>query len=310
METNNQEIDLVYLFRKIKNLCTRINISIFRLMQMILKNILWLTALVVTLAVVGYFIEKNTPQLKSSELIVSPNFQSNDYLYERINTLNKNKSSFLAKYPALAAIKSIKIEQIENYYDLINKDFQAFKTLTDNGRYLSNFIEEKSIEKDFRYHKIKIISTDEVSAQQLVEQFLKMLNEEPYIEAKRQSGLMALKERKNQLEVSITHINKLLERLGQENSIQKTSDLNVNTYAQLHEVIELKEKYSAEISRLNVQIIEGEKTIYPISEVIGAKYKPFILLRLPYLLPIASLLLLLFGYRVKRFYQKYALLTK
>lgn len=309
MEKNTQEIDLIYLYRKIKHICTKINFSIFRLMQLVIKNIILLTIVVVSMFFVGYLIEKKQPKLKLSELIVSPNFQSNDYLYERIENFDQNKKIFSEKYPTLCAIKKIKIKKIENYYDLVNKDLEVFKTLTDHGRNFKNFIEEKTIEKDFRYHKIEIISTDTEDTKKVIADFFEMLNNAPYIETKRKRALDALIERRNQLQLSIVHINNLLERLGDEKHLQKSSELNVNTYAQLHEVIELKEKYSVEISRLNTQIIEGEKTIYPVSEIIGADYNPFILYKLRYLLPTIGVFLLFLGYRIKRFYKKYALLA-
>lgn len=309
MERNNQEIDLLYLVQKIKEFFTRINLSIFRLMQVICKNWIWLTAVVVSTFAIGYFVEKQSPKLQITEMIVSPNFQSNDYLYERIEVLKGNKYVFTDKYPSFSAIKSMKIEQIENYYDLLNKDIEAFKALTNNGYQLNNVLKDGKFEKDFRYHKIKIVAKDEVDANVLYNEFIAFLNNDPYLEQKRIAGLNNLKEKRQQLAVSIEYINNLLKKLGNEETT-KTSDLNVNTYAQLHEVIELKEKYGAEITRLDTQIIEGEQTIFPVSKTVGIPHEPFILLRYSFLFPFVSLMILYLGYRTRKFYKKYAQLAK
>ena len=209
MERNNQEIDLLYLVQKIKEFFTRINLSIFRLMQVICKNWIWLTAVVVGTFAIGYFVEKQSPKLQITEMIVSPNFQSNDYLYERIEVLKGNKYVFTDKYPSFSAIKSMKIEQIENYYDLLNKDIEAFKALTNNGYQLNNVLKDGKFEKDFRYHKIKIVAKDEVDANVLYNEFIAFLNNDPYLEQKRIAGLNNLKEKRQQLAVSIEYINNL-----------------------------------------------------------------------------------------------------
>ena len=85
--SENQEVDLSQISKKIGSLFEEISNSIFKGILFIKKNIIAIGLLFILGAVLGFYLDKNF-KMYDNQLIVSPNFDTVDYLYSKINLIN------------------------------------------------------------------------------------------------------------------------------------------------------------------------------------------------------------------------------
>ena len=102
---STEEVDLGYLFRKVGNFFRRIVKLLFLVISFFKKYIVVTSILIVAGAVIGYFLDKNGQDKIEYEnrVIVIPNFESVDYLYESVDEWNakikSGDSVYLKCYP-------------------------------------------------------------------------------------------------------------------------------------------------------------------------------------------------------------------
>lgn len=190
--TNNSssdEIDLGQLFQMIGraferffNFIASIFKGLFHVLIMVLlflqRNFIVLSAAVILGGVGGYFIDKNLPEKYISKMVVEPNFNSVQQLYNNIdfyNDLAKAQDSVTLATSLniteneAASIKGISVDsysdenqKIELFDDFIkNLDTTTIKTI-DFENYLQNF---NSL--DARFHQISVVSMDNRVAKKL-----------------------------------------------------------------------------------------------------------------------------------------------
>ena len=87
----DQEIDLVQVFKKIGNFFERINTGIFNCIQFFIKKAIIISILLVIGVGLGIYLDKTKKTYRSSN-IVMPNFESTDYLYSKINLIESKIS--------------------------------------------------------------------------------------------------------------------------------------------------------------------------------------------------------------------------
>src|SRR3990167_6143990 len=83
----DQEIDLSQISRKIGNFFEWISERIFLGLMFFIKNKIIVAILLVLGISTGWYLDK-TQKNYNHQIIVTPNFGSNDYLYSKINLLN------------------------------------------------------------------------------------------------------------------------------------------------------------------------------------------------------------------------------
>lgn len=190
-QNNNtsDEIDLGQLFNAIGraferffNFIGNIFKGIFHIIVLLLlfvrRNIIVLAGALVLGVVGGYFLDKNTPDMYVSKMVVEPNFNSVQQLYNNIefyNDLAKAQDSTtlataldITEHEAgsineiFADSYSDENQKIELFDDFIkNLDTTTIKTI-DFNNYLENF---NSL--DARFHRISVVSTDNTVAKKL-----------------------------------------------------------------------------------------------------------------------------------------------
>ena len=130
----DDEIDLSLLFKAIKNFFKNILKGIINIFSFFYRHKFVLIGLIVLGAILGYFYEKSIEKTYTNDLLVSPNFSSTDYVYTKIDVLDKKmqvqdtlflKNIFGENYEQ---IKSIEIKPVIDINNLIsqygaNEDF-------------------------------------------------------------------------------------------------------------------------------------------------------------------------------------------
>ena len=82
-ENNNQEIDLVYLFKKIGEFFRSVCFFLVRLLKFIYRNKLLVICFIIIGIILGLILDQKDSNKYKTEIIVVPNFESVDLLYQK-----------------------------------------------------------------------------------------------------------------------------------------------------------------------------------------------------------------------------------
>lgn len=298
----SQEIDLVYLSRKIRNSIRNFNLSLFRFFRFLYRKKFIILGLLFVGFITGFVIDKLLPVVYKSEIVVAPNFQSTDYLYSKIYLLNDESH----KKGVYKGLLSVKVKEIADIYNLLeSNNLEVVKIITDGGKSLENLLNEETFARNYRYHLITFKTTDKEVTNQVIKTLINDLNSSPYFTERGKLELQNIRLRREQLAKSIEQINGILNKLGSGENFESKSNLNINTYDQLNAVIDLKDYYTKEIISLDTEIIESEKIIYPISISMNIIDNSSLKNKWKFVVPLLFILLFLLYAHFVRFYNKY-----
>lgn len=293
MSTNTnheqEEIDLGQLFGKIGNFFSSITTSIFKGILFIQKNIIILIALVVVGSGLGYYLDSET-KVYNHEVIVSPNFGSVDYLYNKINLINariKQRDISFLKSIGIAEpknISKISIKPVIDIYSFVNENrgttannaqntqnFELVKLLSEDGD-INKVIKDSLTSRNYGHHKILIVTDGFTTSKQTIDPILTYLNESSFYNEFQKAFINNINIKMQQNQVVINQIDALLNQFSNSSNNQKNDKLvyyNENT--QLNGIIDQKNNLIGEIGNLKTQLITTSKIILDKSRVINVK---------------------------------------
>ncbi len=287
---NNQEIDLIYLFKKIKAFFKSIGYSIYTFFNFLYAKKIIILSIAFMSVVIGYGIDRMNSKKLKTELIVTPNFQSIDYLYSEVDNFKSNNNEGIFK-----DLISIKVEPIEDFYGFMqDKDnLETFKIMAENGINKNKIINDKSLSKNYKNHVITITTKDGKNTEKIVSNVMKVLNQKKYYADRQKVERANLIESRKQSLISINQINQILNQIGTGNLQQTSNDISINSYDKLSDLLNAKTHYLKEIKKIDVKLIETQYIIYTIDQSNNLKDIPPLYLRFMFLLPIASVIIFL-----------------
>lgn len=306
-ENNSQEIDLIFLAKKIKKFFLSIGFSILRLINFIIRKKVIVIILFILGISLGVYFDKKSKNNFKTEVVVVPNFDSVDLLYSEVENFKSNLNSNKSKYDFLNDVVDLRIESIENINSILtDKDnLEIFKVLTSNGQDLSKILKNEEFKKNYKYHLITLKTNSSANSQKIIDFLLNTINSKPYY---KQRSALAIKNQTNakqQAEKSIEQINKILENLGNGSVSVVGKDLNINSYDQLSNVIEMKDYYMKKLAEINTKLIEYKSTIYPVNTSFNNKIHQKIYEKMVVVLPLFLIGFYLFLSYIKYLYVKY-----
>ena len=301
-ENNSQEIDLVYLAKKIKGFFLSIGFSILRLINFIIRNKIIVISLFILGIAFGIYFDIKSKNNFKTEVVVVPNFDSVDLLYGEVENFKSNLNSNKLKYDFLNDVVDIKVESIENISSvLVDKDnLEIVKVLTSNGQDLSKILKDDVYKKNYKYHLITLKTSSSKNSQKIIDFLLNTINSKPYFKQRSSLAFKNQTSAKQQAEKSIEQINKILENLGNGSVSVVGKDLNINSYDQLSNIIEMKDYYMKKLADINIKLIEYKSTIYPVNTSFNNKIHQKIYEKMVFVLP-----LFLIGFYLLLSYLKY-----
>jgi hypothetical protein len=109
--TTDDEIDLSVVFKAIKDFLLSIVKGILGIFNFYYKHKFILLGIVILGAVLGYFYEQNVKKTYTNDLLVIPNYGSADYIYTKVEALNKklkipNMAFIMLRRKFLMALKT------------------------------------------------------------------------------------------------------------------------------------------------------------------------------------------------------------
>ncbi len=313
MEKNksSEEIDLGYLFRKSNDFLKSIVRSFFLIIAFFKRHAIVLIVIIAVGFAFGFYKDYNAVEVYNNKLIIIPNFQSVDYLYDKVDAINSKikigdsvylKSIVGKQYREL---KSIKLEPIVDIYNFLsnkdNRNFDVFRALTEK-KDISEFLEDMSTSKYYKYHSMDILIKGDTSSEKIVKDLIAFLNQNEHF-----AEYQDIFKNSNQLEIS-EHYKMLaqVDSLVSSSSAVSGSNANIaiNNTTNLFSLIQQKREILKEIVQLKMQQVDYSAPIREVSANYNLETKRFLnisnKIRFPILLVLAFCGVYLFLYLLRK----------
>lgn len=314
----NPEIDLLTVFGRIGDFFEWINTLLFRIIRFFVKNAIVVVILVIVGAGVGKYLD-SIQKTYNSRIIVSPNFESTDYLYSKIDLLAskiKLQDTLFLKSIGIQnplQINSLSVEPIVNVNDLVNEDdkqFQLLQLMKENEG-LKTIVKDTTLRKYYNFHTIKINANGIIAEQQTIDPILKFLNTSLYYDAFKKINSQNIQNNIKSKEATILQIDGILNKFSSGNQSQSSNEKLVyySENLNLDAVIKTKDSLSGQIDKLKIEQYNTSKTIKEKGMVLNAKNSKTLKAKLIFILPLVFVGLFVFFSFFFSFYKKQSLKT-
>lgn len=311
--SDNQEIDLSEISKKIGGFFEDISTRIFKGILFLKRNIIVIAILFVIGVVLGIYLDK-TSKSYDHQVIVTPNFGSIDYLYSKVELINskieEKDTLFLKDVLGLKEpkkFKKIAIEPINDVYKFIeNRDenFEFIKLLAEGGD-IKKIITEKVTSKNYPFHAISFSTSALTSEKHTVEPILKYLNDSDYYSKIQKEYVNNIKVKIVANDSIISQINGFLNTLSNKGNKSQSSNLvYINENTQLNDVIKTKDELVNDQGRRRIELINTDKIIKQISVTLNIKNIKSINGKLKLVLPFLFIFLFIGITILRSFYRR------
>ena len=312
--TEDQEIDLTQISKKIRSFFDKINALIFDSIQFFIKNAIVILILVVVGIGIGLFLD-HTQKSYDSQIIVTPNFGSTDYLYSKIDLIqskiNEGDTVFLKEMVGIdkpKELKKIEIKPITDVYKFIEnktENFELIKLLSADGD-INKILEDKLTSKNYTFHTIALKTNGLTNDKTTIQPLLNYLNKSDYFTKIQKISIKNVEIKMSQNDTIISQINKVLNGFSNMvNGAQKSDKLvyyNENT--QLNDVIKTKDNLINEQGIRRISLAGFDKIVKDNSFILNVESKNTINGKLKLVLPILFLLIFILIHFFIAFYRK------
>ncbi|MEX0997204.1 MAG: hypothetical protein WDZ45_09175 [Flavobacteriaceae bacterium] len=184
-KNQSEEIDLGYLFKKINQFFKSVVIILFHVIAFFLKYKYVVLGLIIIGVAYGYYKDATSEPILNNEVIVIPNFESVDYLYDKVEALNAKieaedtlylKTILGSNHRKLRKIEIEPIVDIYNFAAQSRENIDVFRILFQNQE-LAEFVEDITTSKYYKYHRINFIIKGEEQSSLIVENLLAYFND-------------------------------------------------------------------------------------------------------------------------------------
>jgi hypothetical protein len=188
MSTNSQdqEIDLGLVAKGIKNFFQGIINSFFDFIFFLKKKILLVISLFVIGLVLGYFLDKSSSY--TQDILVIPNFESNEYLYKKIDFLNsriiEKDTSFFTSIGVSNSdnINKIEIKAVNGVFQFVNQggetkqNFELIKLMAEDGN-IEEIVKSDATSRNYYLHNITFKTSEKITQKDVIDPILKYLQD-------------------------------------------------------------------------------------------------------------------------------------
>ncbi len=283
-ETNNledQEIDLSQISKKIGDFFQGLNAFLFKCIQFFIKNGIVILILGVVGFGLGLFLDK-TQKNYENQIIVTPNFESTDYLYSKIDLIEskikEGDTVFLKEVVGIRRPKQIKkivISPIIDVYKFIEnkpENFELIKLMVTDGD-IKKTVEDNLTSKNYKFHKVSFLTENLTNNKETVQPLLHFLNDTDFYKKVQKEVLNNIQIKMVQNDSIISQINGVLNGFSNRMNGATKSDKLVyyNENTQLNDIIKTKEILINEQGNHRVNLIGLDKVVKENSITINSK---------------------------------------
>jgi hypothetical protein len=311
---DDQEIDLTQISKKIGLAFENFASFIFKGFLFLKRNIIAIGILFVLGAVLGFYLDKEI-KIYNNQIIVSPNFDSNDYLYAKIDLIsskiNENDTLFLKEVVGIKEpnkLKKISIKPISDVYKFIEnkpENFELIKLMAENGD-IKKIIEDNLTSKNYPYHHITYTTENLTSDEKTVQPLMYFLNHSEYYSIVKKESVSNLNIKIKENDSIISQINNILNGFSKNVKGSGSSDKLVyyNENTQLNDVIKTKDELIQEQGYLRLKLLKIDRIVKGISVTLNIKNNDELNGKMKLFLPILFILMFIFAGLLKSYYKK------
>jgi hypothetical protein len=310
--SDNQEIDLGQVSKKIGQTYQNFLVWIFRGILFVKRNFILLVVLFIVGAALGFYLDKKVASY-DHQIIISPNFGSTDYVYAKIDLLqskiNENDTTFLKEIGIKDSKKFGKISVmpiIDVYKFISNKteNFDLIKLLAEDGN-IDKIVENKLTSKNYPFHVVSFSTSKISSEEKTVNPILNYLNDSQYYKALQKEYLNNIQLKMRANDSIINQIDALMNQFKKTASGSSKSDKLVyyNENTQLNEVIKTKDNLVREQGLLRIDLISLDKVVKDNSVILNSKDTKGTNGKMKFLIPFFFLILFMTVKGFIRFYK-------
>lgn len=303
MSTNSQEqeIDLSQIGKSISKLFQKGINSCFDLLFFIQKKLIIVFVLLVIGGGLGFYLDKEPNY--TSDVVVIPNFGSNEYLYSKVNLMSlklKEKDQAFFTKIGIKNIKdfiSIEIQPVNGIYNFINKEeqknnFDFIKLMAEDGD-IERVLQDKTTSKNYYLHGLNIKTAIVYNQKDLIDPILNFLQQSEYFLKLQKIQQYNLEEKLAANKSIIAQIDQIVLSLNQ----NKTgSGVSISENTGLSDLIQKKDYLILENQKLATNRLEFEKIIKDQDIVLNQMNTSGANNKMKFILPLLFVLFYLLGY--------------
>ncbi|WP_291275192.1 hypothetical protein [Flavobacterium sp.] len=306
----DQELDLTQIGQGIKNFFQNILNRCFDLIFFFLKKKFIIMILFMLGVVGGYFLDKG--KLYEHSIAVIPNFGSNDYLYNQIDFLDKKLAEKDTLFFNSIGIKnsknilSFEVEATQQIYNFItdrergNQNLELIKLMAEDGD-IDKILKDELTSKQYYLQNIIITTKGKFKREQLVDPFLKYLNNSSFFLKQKETNQENVKEKIALNDSLIKQIDGIIQVLSKNNS---SSSITISEKSSVAELIDKKDKLIQESQYLKLNNNIYDKVIKDESVSMNNLNKTSIFLKMKVILPLLLIFIYLLFYSFSQLYKQ------
>lgn len=279
--TGEKEIDLFEMKDNFGSLTSGITKRAVQFISFFINN----RKKIILLFVIGIVLGIGADYLTKSyttQVIVTPNFGSNDYLYSKVDLINSKivqgdtvflKNVVGIKEPKKVAEVTVKpITDIYRFIENRPNNFELIRLMSEDAD-IKKIIEDKVTSKNYPYHEILIITSKPTTKDKVVAPILNFVNQSDYFKKLQAINIQNVKNKVQANDLIIKQIDGVLNGFSNEvNGNQKSDKLvyfNENT--QLNDIIKSKNDLVIEQGNHKIELVNFEKIIKEINTSLNLK---------------------------------------
>ena len=310
----DQEIDLSEISKRVGGFFQKLNTLIFNCIRFLIKNKFIIATLFIAGIVIGSYFDK-TNKVYDNQIIVTPNFESTDFLYSRIDLLQskilENDTLFLKSIGIQEPkfLSKIEVKPIIDVYKFINKNneqnFELLKLMAEDGE-IKKIVEEKITSKNYESHIITFRTRTVTSLKKTIEPILKFINNNDYYRKMQKQEINNIQIKIKENEIIIAQINGFLNSFSNNVNGSAKSDklIYYNENTQLNDVINTKSRLIAEQGDLRSNLVGYDKIVKDNNTTINIENTKLINGKLKIILPVFLILIFVFIHFFINFYKR------
>ena len=271
----NEELDIIFLMKKIKLALLSILLQIFRGTKIFLMGWKQLLLIVLTGVLLGYFqTDNDKPNAKEATLLVKINFDAGNYVYDAVDLINlkiiSEDTEFFTQELKLNAdekLDEVSISPVIDIKDIMAKEINAneIRALFENLEYEDGFSVTEGFKSDYDYHFIKVVVSGN-STISTVNKIVDYFNNNPLFTELKERNIQRISSIISDNEQTIKQIDKLLDYYTSENKTKTTQLYIDNKDVRPNELIKTKVSLQNENQELKKENLTTKETVMAINE--------------------------------------------
>lgn len=305
-QEENNEIDFFNIFTKLSQILKKIQNLCLHLFLIIKTNKLMVLFLILIGISSGFYFDSYKKEYIQN-ILVSSNFNSTNYLYEKIDLIEskiKEKDKCFLKKIGIKhpeKIKKIQIKPINLLFQFIENrpnNFELIKLMAENSK-IDNVIEKEMLYKNYKFHKILIFSK-KVTRKEFINPIIKHLNKNEFFDKIKKEKIKQFEEKIIYNEAIIAQINKIINTFINNFNNKNNSFISYNENTELNEILKTKQQLIKENDSIKIKLIESNQIIKPISIYENKLNNTKIYEKMKFIFPV----LLIFFFLIKNYKSK------